>query len=643
MLESSKRVDLSTYSVIHKSNENVVYSDGSKVVKRCIVRGENSLEKFENEIDVISDFMGASDGGHLLVPTAVVRDAPQYALIYDYFPKGSLRDVLYTHCPVVPLEMVLFVSLDMAKAVAEVHAKNVVHRDVKTANFLLDDDFKTWLTDFGSARPDAESSSNESVKRFKKTHPSGGFHKRIMDGTTVVYAAPEILRNAEATKPSDVYSLAITMCELLTQEEPYEGVEKDDPEFHTVLDATYNEQSLTEAITHSFLRPPLPQGVGSAKLENFKRLIESCWANAPLERPSAEQVVERLSALVVGVDRMAVGASAFGARNESDDIEMASLGDGDDESPAAIYTPVKVVRERRAEYLPIGAFATSGRRGPDKMEDRYAVSHARVHASSDNALLTVVSVLDGHGGAKCADYCAPLLNERIERALLADECLAPRARAERESRISRAYVEVDAEFRRKFPDDFSGATSLTACVWRAPPSITRESRLSVLIANAGDCRMVLSNSARGAVRLSVDQNADEASERARIESLGGFVKKDHTGHFRVQGHIQVTRSLGDRKYKKFGVTAAPDVCETHVRYGVDSKDEFLIIATDGVWDVMTDLEAVQAVRDTAKDAGLAAKRLGSMAIARGSTDNVTAVVLFLREFGLSDARSSSTR
>ena len=115
----------------------------------------------------------------------------------------------------------------------------------------------------------------------------------------------------------------------------------------------------------------------------------------------------------------------------------------------------------------------------------------------------------------------------------------------------------------------------------------------------------------------------------RILQAGGRIFKDAKGYGRVEGHIQVTRSIGDASMKKYGVTAEPEV---NVHQFIAGKDDFLVIGTDGLFDFLKDEEVIRGVLDTAKEPGLAAKRLGSDAIAVGGTDNVTVVVVFMREW-----------
>jgi len=98
------------------------------------------------------------------------------------------------------------------------------------------------------------------------------------------------------------------------------------------------------------------------------------------------------------------------------------------------------------------------------------------------------------------------------------------------------------------------------------------------VANIGDTRCVLSKGGT-AERLSVDHRCDNADEIVRIKSQGGFVSGD-----RVGGVLAVTRSFGDHSLKKAGVSAIPYV----LKYSLKPFDKFLIIASDGVWDELSD-------------------------------------------------------
>ena len=115
------------------------------------------------------------------------------------------------------------------------------------------------------------------------------------------------------------------------------------------------------------------------------------------------------------------------------------------------------------------------------------------------------------------------------------------------------------------------------------------------MANAGDSRAVLCRAGGVARDLSMDHKPTLESEKARIIAAGGFVAEG-----RVKGSLALSRAIGDMEFKQANhlppeaqmVTALPDVVVERLVPG----DEFLILACDGIWDVMTSQQAVDFVR-----------------------------------------------
>ncbi|KAK8456000.1 hypothetical protein SEVIR_4G258100v4 [Setaria viridis] len=140
----------------------------------------------------------------------------------------------------------------------------------------------------------------------------------------------------------------------------------------------------------------------------------------------------------------------------------------------------------------------------------------------------------------------------------------------------------------------------------------------LVVANVGDSRAVI---CRGgdAIAVSRDHKPDQTDERQRIEEAGGFVM--WAGTWRVGGVLAVSRAFGDKLLKQY-VVADPEIKEEVV----DSSLEFLILASDGLWDVVTNEEAVAMVKPIL-DSEQAAKRLLAEASQRGSADNITCVVV----------------
>ena len=130
-------------------------------------------------------------------------------------------------------------------------------------------------------------------------------------------------------------------------------------------------------------------------------------------------------------------------------------------------------------------------------------------------------------------------------------------------------------------------------------------------------------------RLTFDHRTDESCEQTRIQDAGGFIARD-----RVLGILAVTRAFGDHGMKQF-VIAEPYITKTILNDESTVGDcPFLILACDGVWDVMTDQEAVDLlhakyIENNMEPVPDAAEYLVKLAITKGSTDNVTAIVVYL--------------
>ncbi|CAK9134100.1 unnamed protein product [Ilex paraguariensis] len=160
-----------------------------------------------------------------------------------------------------------------------------------------------------------------------------------------------------------------------------------------------------------------------------------------------------------------------------------------------------------------------------------------------------------------------------------------------------------------------GTTALTALVLGK----------HLLVANAGDCRAVLCRKGV-ALQMSQDHRPTYLPERTRVEELGGSIEYGY-----LNGELAVTRALGDW-YMKLPIgsssplTAEPDVQQIMLT----EDDEFLIIGCDGIWDVMSNQEAVCLVRHELRqhdDPRQCAKELVNQALCLQTDDNLTAIVV----------------
>ncbi|CAH9107964.1 unnamed protein product [Cuscuta europaea] len=243
-----------------------------------------------------------------------------------------------------------------------------------------------------------------------------------------------------------------------------------------------------------------------------------------------------------------------------------------------------------------GYASCSGKRS--SMEDFY---DTRIDGI-DGEVIGLFGVFDGHGGARAAEY--------VKQNLFSNLIKHPNFISDTKSAIADAYSHTDSEFLKSenSQNKDAGSTASTA--------ILVGDRL--LVANVGDSRAVICRGGH-AIAVSRDHKPDQKDERQRIEEAGGFVM--WAGTWRVGGVLAVSRAFGDRLLKQY-VVADPEIKEERV----DSSLEFLILASDGLWDVVTNEEAVSMVKPI-KEPEEGAKRLMQEAYERGSSDNITIVIV----------------
>jgi len=460
--------------------------------------------------------------------------------------------------------------------------------------------------------------------------------------------APEVLLRRPHSPASDVYAWAVLVNELAAGVVPFSDCVKENPACHTVLEMGYGHQELAAAVAAAGLRPLVPDAVPPA----LRDVLDACWARDPAARPPAAWVAERMREA-----ERALGSAAETVPGDGGD-DRASLDGGAGPRPAwppgcpaagppgcpAAGPPGSPAADPpgspegdpalpwprpawardggHAPAVKAGAFAARGPR--DEMEDRHVVAHRL----GGRAGAHLAAVFDGHRGAACAEHARRRLLAHLRAAW------EGAAGGTAQGALAGAFRAVDEEFRRESDVAWAARVARMGAAAAGPrghPGATAVAALveggDLYVANAGDCRAVLSRAGGAVVALSRDHHAGDPGERARVAAAGGAVRAAADGYRVGAAGLQVTRSLGDADAKAEGVTAEPEVTHTALAEG----DEFLLLASDGVWEVLSNEEAVGLVHDTVKDPYLCGKRVATEALARGSRDNVTVAVVFLAE------------
>ncbi|KAK6942122.1 PPM-type phosphatase-like domain [Dillenia turbinata] len=631
----------SSYSLlfpIARGAESVVYEgrlDGKKVaVKKPMLSTSEDLDKFHKELQLLGKL------NHPGIATLVAAHAkpPNYMFFFQFYESHNLAHKLHVEEWSPPIHQSLQLIYHLAKALQYLNEVGIVHRDVKPANVLLDENLYPYLADFGLAeyKKDLKQVSAENWRSFGK--PTGGFHKKNMVGT-LIYMAPEILRKEIHTEKSDVYSFGVSINELLTGVVPYTDL-RAEAQAHTVLEMNYTEQQLTAAVVSEGLRPVLA-GCEMGAPDSLLSLIQRCWDPDPQNRPSFDNIVVELDQimaqnkvitedtvssehLVYSSDRLSDEVSKSGSYLENvnwlNQGEIISKAASSAKSGASIWLDYLDDPMAYTPVLSWGSFATCGRR--ESMED----THFLMPHMCNEKEIHVFGLFDGHRGAAAAEFSArafPGFLQTLGSSKSPSDALVE------------AFLKTDVAFRK----ELDSQRAIRGHIMKDfHPGCTAAAVLIVknklFVANAGDCRTILYRAGH-VIALSKDHVASCLEERERVTKAGGQVKWQ-VDTWRVgPAALQVTRSIGDDDLKP-SVTAEPEITEI----GLSAEHEFLVMASDGLWDVVSNEEVVSIISDTVKEPAMCSKRLATEAVERGSMDNVTVIVVFLRPVSTAERRKS---
>uniref|UniRef100_A0A0R0EDF6 non-specific serine/threonine protein kinase n=1 Tax=Glycine max TaxID=3847 RepID=A0A0R0EDF6_SOYBN len=185
---------------------------------------------------------------------------PHLCIITEYMPGGSLYDYMHRNHNVLELSQLLNFAIDVCKGMKYLHQNNIIHRDLKTANLLMDTHNVVKVADFG-------------VARFLN---QGG----VMTAETGTYRwmAPEVINHQPYDQKADVFSFSIVLWELVTAKVPYDTM--------TPLQAALG--------VRQGLRPELPKDGHPKLLE----LMQRCWEAIPSHRPSFNEITIELENLL---------------------------------------------------------------------------------------------------------------------------------------------------------------------------------------------------------------------------------------------------------------------------------------------------------------------------------------------------------
>ncbi|KAJ4876749.1 Calmodulin-binding receptor-like cytoplasmic kinase 2 [Raphanus sativus] len=273
----SFRIGQGGFGTVYK----VKLRDGSTV---AVKRAKKSLHDDRQGAEFMSEIKTLAQVTHLSLVKyyGYLVHNDEKLLVVEYVPNGNLRDHL--DCKdgkTLDMATRLDIATDVAHAITYLHMYTqppIIHRDIKSSNILLTDNFRAKVADFGFARlaPDSE---------------SGATHVSTQVKGTAGYLDPEYLTTYQLTEKSDVYSFGVLLVELLTGRRPIE-LHREQKERITIRWAI---KKFTSGDTISVLDPKLERNPSNnLALEKVLEMAFQCLAPHRGSRPSMKKCSEIL-------------------------------------------------------------------------------------------------------------------------------------------------------------------------------------------------------------------------------------------------------------------------------------------------------------------------------------------------------------
>lgn len=238
---------------------------------------------------------------------------------------------------------------------------------------------------------------------------------------------------------------------------------------------------------------------------------------------------------------------------------------------------------------------------------------------ADNKSLSFFIICDGHGGSETSSFVINKLPELFESEIRKIGILKSN------HLIEKAYIEAfdkcDKAVNTFQWSIYSGTTCSSIFIMRFI------NKISLVTANIGDSSVIYINPKKDISKiLTIDDKVSNADEIERIKSLGGFISNG-----RLCGQLAISRSFGDSNLKGGGLISVPHVCNFDISVE-DINDSYVILASDGIWDEISSkdlLEYSKEVNNFDSSSKVLGERILKEAIKKGSTDNISVIVVKL--------------